>query len=64
MRGRLVHLTQSWRDQLFPLGLKLYERVLSDLERGIVVRQPQNHALATWEPSWERPPLKRPDPEG
>jgi hypothetical protein len=36
--------------------------VLSDLEQGIVVRQPQNHELATWEPSWERPPLKRPDP--
>jgi hypothetical protein len=28
------------------------------------VRQPQNHDLATWEPSWDRPPLKRPDPEG
>jgi methionyl-tRNA formyltransferase len=53
-----------WRDQLFPLGLKLYERVLEDLERGIIVRQPQNHDLATWEPSWDRPPLKRPDPEG
>jgi methionyl-tRNA formyltransferase len=53
-----------WRERLFPLGLKLYERVLEDLERGIVVRQPQNHDLATWEPSWDRPPLKRPDPEG
>jgi methionyl-tRNA formyltransferase len=53
-----------WREQLFPLGLKLYERVLEDLERGIIVRQPQNHDLATWEPSWDRPPLKRPDPEG
>ena len=48
-----------WRDQLFPLGLKLYEKVLADLEQGVIVRQPQNHDLATWEPSWDRPPLKR-----
>lgn len=53
-----------WRDQLFPLGLKLYEKVLADLEQGLIVREPQNHDLATWEPSWDRPPLKRPDPEG
>lgn len=53
-----------WRDELFPLGLELFEQVLADLEQGIEVREPQNHDLATWEPSWSRPKLKRPDPEG
>lgn len=53
---------EIWRETLFPLGLKLYEQVLSDLEQDNVVRIPQDHDLATWEPSWSRPKLKRPDP--
>ena len=52
-----------WRETLHPLGLKLYEKVLGDLEQGIEIREKQNHDLATWEPSWNRPKLKRPDPE-
>jgi hypothetical protein len=36
---------------------------LGDLEQGIEIREKQNHDLATWEPSWNRPKLKRPDPE-
>ncbi len=54
---------ELWRETLHPLGLKLYEKVLSDLEQGIEIREPQDHDLATWEPSWNRPKLKRPDPE-
>jgi methionyl-tRNA formyltransferase len=50
-----------WRRELFPVGLHLFDRVLDDLERGTVVAVPQDEALATWEPSWERPPLRRPD---
>jgi len=50
-----------WRRELFPLGLRLFDRVLADLERSVVVAVPQDEALATWEPSWERAPLRRPD---
>jgi methionyl-tRNA formyltransferase len=52
---------ELWRRELFPLGLRLLERVLADLERGVVIAVPQDESLATWEPSWERPPLHRPD---
>lgn len=50
-----------WRDQLFPMGLRLIERVLADLDRGLIVRVDQDEACATWEPSWSRPPIPRPD---
>lgn len=50
-----------WRDRLFPMGLSLIERVLADLERGLIVRVDQDEACATWEPSWDRPPVERPD---
>jgi methionyl-tRNA formyltransferase len=50
-----------WRRDLFPIGLHLFDRVLDDLERGVVVSVPQDELLATWEPSWKRPPLRRPD---
>lgn len=50
-----------WRDQLFPMGLRLLEHVLYDLETGKIVRIDQDEACATWEPSWDRPPVERPD---
>ena len=50
-----------WRRKLFPLGLRLFRRVLADLEDKTIVAVPQDEGLATWEPSWERPPLRRPD---
>jgi methionyl-tRNA formyltransferase len=50
-----------WQRELFPIGLRLFDRVLADLERGVIVAVPQDEALATWEPSWERPPVRRPD---
>lgn len=50
-----------WRDQLFPMGLRLLEQALADLDRGLIVRVDQDEACATWEPSWSRPPIPRPD---
>jgi methionyl-tRNA formyltransferase len=50
-----------WRDQLFPMGLRLLESVLADLDRGLIIRVDQDEACATWEPSWDRPPVERPD---
>lgn len=50
-----------WRGSLFPLGVALLVRVLADLEVGAVVAVPQDETLATWEPSWDRPPMHRPE---
>jgi methionyl-tRNA formyltransferase len=53
--------TTLWRDVLFPLGLRLIKRVLADLSTGRKVAVPQDASLATWEPSWDRPPVFRPE---
>ncbi len=50
-----------WHRELFPLGVRLIQRVVVDLLAGRMVRTPQDSAIATWEPSWSRPPLHRPD---
>jgi len=49
-----------WRDQLQPMGLRLFESALADIAGGKLVRIPQDESLATWEPSWERAPIPRP----
>lgn len=41
-----------WRRELAPMGLRLFGRVLGDLERGCVTAVPQDECLATWEPSF------------
>lgn len=54
--------TQSlWRDKLAPLGVRLFRQVISDIADGTAVRTPQDETHATFEPSWERPPVRRPD---
>jgi methionyl-tRNA formyltransferase len=50
-----------WRDKLAPLGVRLTLRVLEDLAAGRIVKRRQEEEAATWEPSWTRPPLSRPD---
>ena len=49
---------ELWRRALGPLGLSLFDRVLGGLERGVVVRQPQDERAATWEPSYRAPAFK------
>lgn len=50
-----------WRRALAPMGVRLLLRTVADVAAGRIVRVPQDPAVATWEPSWERPPLRRPD---
>lgn len=50
-----------WRRELFPIGLRLLGQVLKNIEAGVLVKIPQEEALATWEPSFNPPPLVRPD---
>ena len=52
---------ELWRYKLFPLGVELFRKVLRDIDAGTIVAVPQDDDLATWEPSWERQPLRRPD---
>lgn len=52
---------ELWSRELFPMGVRLLRDTLRDLDRGIMVELPQDESLATWEPSWERPPLFRPE---
>lgn len=50
-----------WRDLLFPLGVHLLRRVAADADAGRIGYTPQDESLATWEPSWDRAPLHRPE---
>lgn len=52
-----------WQGVLFDMGIELISRVLDDLTEPdpTIVEIPQNELFATWEPSWERPPLYRPE---
>lgn len=53
--------SKLWREELFPMGVRLLLKVLADLDRGVIVEETQPEEMATWEPSIERPPLWRPD---
>lgn len=40
-----------WRRDLAPMGLKLFNKALDDLMRGVKIMVPQNDISATWEPA-------------
>lgn len=46
-----------WRRELGPMGIRLFERVLKELETGVITAVPQDEELATWEPAFSRPKL-------
>jgi methionyl-tRNA formyltransferase len=51
-----------WRDLLGPLGVELLtQSVLRYAREGFINGEPQDEAVATWEPSIDRPPAFRPD---
>lgn len=47
-----------WRE-LFPIGVRMISEAVSRISSGDTDWRPQNESVATWEPSWERPRLKR-----
>jgi methionyl-tRNA formyltransferase len=47
-----------WRRELGPMGLRLLAGAVADVAAGRASSIPQVEALATWEPSFDRPPLK------
>lgn len=50
-----------WRERLQPLGVDLLRKTLRDIAAGRLVKMPQDHAIATWEPALDPPALYRPD---
>lgn len=48
-----------WRRELMPMGVRLLLKAVTDISEGNAKREPQDEQLATWEPSWERPPMDR-----
>jgi methionyl-tRNA formyltransferase len=50
-----------WRERLQPLGVELLRNTLRDIAAGRLVRIPQDHGIATWEPALDPPALYRPD---
>lgn len=41
-----------WRRDLAPMGVRLFDQVLSSLDAGIAPSTPQESTLATWEPAF------------
>lgn len=53
---------ELWRRDLCPLGVKLLAEVVGRFAKeGYVHGEKQDEAIATWEPSIDRPPAFRPD---
>ena len=50
-----------WQRELLPMGVRLVMQTLADIESGVIIRVPQDEALATWEPSLDAAPLHRPE---
>lgn len=50
-----------WRRDLFGMGIRLFDQTLTHIEGGRLVMIEQDESLATWEPSWGRQPLYRPE---
>lgn len=48
-----------WRRELGPMGIRLLGAVLQDVAAGRLVRVPQDEALATWEPAFDRAALSK-----
>lgn len=50
-----------WREQLSPIGVKLFGRALDDISRGLIVKVRQDNRFATWEPGTSPQMIFRPD---
>lgn len=47
-----------WRE-MFPIGIEMIVEAVKLIEQGKDTRTEQDERFATWEPSWDRPRLKR-----
>lgn len=62
----LLFIKPSWNyhelwNALFPIGVEMVSRAVRLIEEGKAEYRTQDEECATWEPSWDRPRLKRND---
>lgn len=60
----MIFVDRNWDyhdlwNELLPLGVNMVLKAADLIESGKQVELPQDERFATWEPSWERPRLKR-----
>ncbi|MDY3352124.1 formyltransferase family protein [Riemerella anatipestifer] len=53
--------SKLWRDELCPMGVRLYEKALKDILGGVVIRKPQDRRFSTFEPSTDVKDIYKPD---
>lgn len=53
--------SELWRDKLFPLGLALLNKTITDIEAGCIIRIKQDERVSTFEPAMDPPRLFRPE---
>lgn len=63
---RIVFIKPGWDyhdlwAELFPIGVSMVVDAVAAIGRGEATYEEQDESVATWEPSWERPRLKRND---
>lgn len=61
---RMIFIDKSWDyhelwNKLFPIGVDMVVEAVDLIEKHKAVYTPQDEAFATFEPSWDRPRLKR-----
>ncbi|MBO2656055.1 hypothetical protein I6M49_21665 [Shewanella algae] len=47
-----------WRRELAPLGVELIESVVKDVLKGVIIQEPQDENVVTWEPSFSQRSLR------
>jgi methionyl-tRNA formyltransferase len=52
---------EIWRRELMPMGVRLYDKALADIMKGIIVRRPQDPEIGTFEPGTDVKDVFRPD---
>lgn len=68
LRSHWLHVGKDWDyhrlwREMFEPGIQCLTEAVAQIaaDRGILEMTPQQEEFATWEPSWERPPLFRPE---
>lgn len=61
---KMIFIDDTWDyhdlwKELFPIGIELLVEAVDLIEKGEQVEIPQDERFATWEPSWDRPRLRR-----
>lgn len=50
-----------WKDELCPMGIRLYEKALKDILNEVIIRKPQDKRFSTFEPSTDVKDIYKPD---